>query len=346
MDNILSTYGLESLSVQPAGNEPSDPESDDDVEWGEQEDIEEESIGREHERIGQFLAHAVGNEDEVDDAEEHGEEVRTNCLCKNPCLQMFDKNNIDEHVLNLQELDKESKELYIMGSLQKFSNDKTRSGKRRRIRYKFKYEDKTICKAAFCTLFDIKPKTLSAVQKHLEMNGPVPRVHGNSGRKPHNALKYEDVKFCVNFLLRFAETNGIPQPAAPRGRDEDPPVFLESTLTKKDVHSRYNVAAVDAGVRELRISSFKGIWSHCLPHIRICGPRQDVCHKCEVMRKKVADAVEEASKLAAATALTEHIQVTHSQRVHTYFILLTATVFCRQKSGKLFAVLAMNLIIR
>ena len=47
-----------------------------------------------------------------------------------------------------------------------------------------------------------------------------------NGKKPKHALTFEDVKRVVLFISNYAEEYGIPQPAAPRGRDDTAPTSL------------------------------------------------------------------------------------------------------------------------
>ena len=51
------------------------------------------------------------------------------------------------------------------------------------------------------------------------------RQHGNRGRKPKHSINFDDVQRVVNFVLGYAEEHGLPKPAAPRGRDDEPPIF-------------------------------------------------------------------------------------------------------------------------
>ncbi|XP_060577599.1 uncharacterized protein LOC132734769 [Ruditapes philippinarum] len=236
------------------------------------------------------------------------------CKCKTNCLSQFDAEHIQGHILSLREMEKDQKEMFVMGSLLKIGAQETRKGKRKRVRYRYTFDGKTVCKSVFCHINDIGQRTVKSLLKHLNSNGPVPRIHGNTGRKPSHAVKYEDVRFCVDFLLLYAEINGLTMPAAPRGADEAAPVLLPCNTTKVDLHSKYQQACVEAGVRCLGITTFKCVWKQCLPHIKIMTAKDDVCHKCEIIRKRVADAINEMDKLEAANDLREHIQDAQRER--------------------------------
>ena len=71
-------------------------------------------------------------------------------------------------------------------------------------------------KDAFLFLQDIGKKYLKNLLKHMKTNDIRPRTNGNSGKKPHNALFFEEIKFVVQFINRYSEENGLSMPAAPR----------------------------------------------------------------------------------------------------------------------------------
>uniref|UniRef100_K1REW6 Uncharacterized protein n=1 Tax=Magallana gigas TaxID=29159 RepID=K1REW6_MAGGI len=136
-------------------------------------------------------------------------------------------------------------------------------------------------------------------QSWLDDSGSVPRQHGNQGRKPKHAVNFDDVRRVVNFNLSYAEEYGLPQPAAPRGRDDEPPIFLPCDSSKKRNHSLYKSAYETDDVRKVEYHTFTSIWTSCCSHIKMFVPCFDVCHWCEVLRRQVLDACKEEEKLAA-----------------------------------------------
>ena len=121
-------------------------------------------------------------------------------------------------------------------------------------------------------------------------------------------------KRVVDFLLGFANEFGIPQPSAPRGRDEDAPVFLSSTETILKLHEKYKTAVDEIGGRVLGVSSFRDIWKRCCPHIKISGPKDDVCAKCEKLKQLIADSTTDEDKLKYSDELKQHIEATIKER--------------------------------
>ncbi|XP_060586615.1 uncharacterized protein LOC132742275 [Ruditapes philippinarum] len=215
----------------------------------------------------------------------------------------------------MREIDRNEAEMFITGSVHQIATDETLKGKRRkRTRFRYTFHGKPICKKAFMYVNDIGSKALRNLLDHFTTNGAIPRTHGNSGRKPHHALGYNEIRFCVDWILWYADINRLPMPAAPRGRDGEAPILLPSNLTKASLHSQYCQACEESDVRKLGVSSFKNVWKNCIPHIKIMSPKDDVCHKCEQLRHSVMDAVTEQAKLDAANCHREHVQDAQTER--------------------------------
>ncbi|XP_052250406.1 uncharacterized protein LOC127857785 [Dreissena polymorpha] len=171
-----------------------------------------------------------------------------------------------------------------------------------------------VCRQTFLLLYCLSVDKLKALQKHVREKGVVPRVHGNTGRKPAHAISYDDVLCVVRFIQNTSNERGIPQPAAPRGIDNFPLVYLSAETTKLALHEEYSTTCTNQQVRALRLTAFKDVWRTCLPHVRIASPRDDVCATCEKMRHGVMDAITEEEKLLAVDALKTHILQAQRER--------------------------------
>ncbi|KAJ8313349.1 hypothetical protein KUTeg_009135 [Tegillarca granosa] len=145
------------------------------------------------------------------------------------------------------------------------------------------------------------------ITSHIKDHGVSPRTHGNTGKKPRHSLKFNDIKSTVQFISNYADESGLPQPAAPRGRDGVPPVYIPSNMTKK-----VSILCMSRVTKESDI-----IWNHCLPHVKIAKLRDDVCAICEKIRNCILDAVTEEDKLEATNRLREHILHAQEER-NTY----------------------------
>ncbi|KAH3857128.1 hypothetical protein DPMN_099728 [Dreissena polymorpha] len=74
----------------------------------------------------------------------------------------------------------------------------------------------------------------------------------------HYALM--NVNRVVQFIMNPSEEVGLPYPAAPRGSDNIPIVYLPASTTKLQFLARYIAACEERSVRRLKISSFKSIF--------------------------------------------------------------------------------------
>ena len=93
-----------------------------------------------------------------------------------------------------------------------------------------KYQAKDNVKSSFIPMAEnqfAKPRLLSYMtfknlKKHYKESGIEQRTHGNKGKRAPNALPYQVIENVVTYIRNFADENGLPMPAAPRGRNEIP----------------------------------------------------------------------------------------------------------------------------
>ena len=165
------------------------------------------------------------------------------------CYGTFLYAEIEEHVFTMRELSRGEKDMYIIGKL-KSKGTGMDSSQRKRQRYMYSYDDREVCKEAFLVLHDIGEKHLKNLVKHVKLNGPVPRSHGNKGKKPKHPLLFLDIKRVVNFIVRYSEECGLPLPAVPHGNDANQsPVLLPASSTKVDIHSKYKSVCEESNER-------------------------------------------------------------------------------------------------
>ncbi|XP_062571245.1 uncharacterized protein LOC134233284 [Saccostrea cucullata] len=144
------------------------------------------------------------------------EKVNDGCHCQMKCISNLSFEEIFGHISCMKELSNEERDMYLMGKL-KCSGTGDDSGKQiKRQRYHYNFDDREICKDAFLFIHAIGEKYLKNLVRHMKTNGIRPRIHGNTGKTPHNALKYDDTQYVVSFIQRYAEEHGLPMPAAPR----------------------------------------------------------------------------------------------------------------------------------
>ena len=241
------------------------------------------------------------------------------CGCSKRCLENFDPAQLEQALLNFQEMEKNEQDLVVLGLLEssRYSVDTTTRGlKRKKQWFKYTYGGVEVCAGAFRSVYGIGTKVFENLKKHLETCGPVPRTHGNKGRKPKNALTDEAVVNVAQFIKNYADQAGIPYPAPPplHSKKGVPPIFLPAGKTVTSIYKRYVESTSEAGTGAVGYHSFRSIWLKCLPHIRILTPCTDVCDLCEVLRRKVVEAVTEADKLQACQSLANHIGEAQAER--------------------------------
>ncbi|KAH3898417.1 hypothetical protein DPMN_022647 [Dreissena polymorpha] len=232
------------------------------------------------------------------------------CGCGRHCQKNFTPSSVYQSILDMCEKSKDEKEMFLMGILSNCldTSSSTKRGKKGfRVRTHFAINGASVCRETFQLFFDVKRAVLYALIQTVNQGGCTPRTHGNRGRKPKHALMFDDVNRVVQFIMNTSEEIGLPYPAAPRGKDNIPIVFLPSSTTKLHLHAHYSSACEERNVRCVKISAFKSILLHCVPHIKIAKPREDVCGTCERLRRDIVGAVTEDEKLHALTAMETHI---------------------------------------
>lgn len=252
------------------------------------------------------------------------------------CLKKFEKKKITEHRLNMQELDKNEKDLVIMGQLQACGLSKgntTRTGDRKRHRFSYQFENESICVDCYIYINNISIKYLKNLRKHIYTNGILPRRHGNAGRAPHNALTYEDSQNIVQFIIGYADRYGMPQPAARGVTDVVPPIYLPAQDTYDSVYNKYQDVAKEMNFRGVTEPCFRNVWKQCVPHIQFVRLRTDVCHVCEKHRKSIQEAVTEDEKLQISESFAKHIQ--YAQLERDYYKTRCKAAEEEQKCGNL-----------
>ena len=250
------------------------------------------------------------------DAERSIEEKFGQGCCGDNCYNQFCVDEVFLARLQLCELEKSEKEMLLLGKLQVGMNvsesvshaRRATSAKRQRVTYKYSYDYRSVCRSAFCFLHGIGEKVLKNLQQHLKTNGAIPRIHGNKGKLAHNAFSFDMVQFVVQFIRNYATVNGLPQPAAQRGRGETGPIYLSASEGYNIVHAKYLQSCLEADRVAVKYHSFCQIWLQCVPHIKFMKPRQDVCQKCDNFRILIMQSTTEADKLTYTQQFKEHVE--------------------------------------
>ena len=147
------------------------------------------------------------------------------CGCNQGCLKKFPREEIKAHRLNMLEMEKEEREMLVMGVLLswQYNSQQAKRGKRKPDWFRYCFQGEKNCVGAFRFLYHFGNKALRNLKKHVVEHGAVPRVHGNRGRRPHNYLPFPAVEHCASFIKSYSEEFGLPHPAPLHGRAEMPP---------------------------------------------------------------------------------------------------------------------------
>ena len=91
--------------------------------------------------------------------------------------------------LSFREVNKSSKDLFLMSSLQSGAlshSTATRGTSCLRQRYQLSILGCNVCLTVYLSVHDFHQKTIEMlIRTHFEAKGVVPRQHGNKGKKPH-----------------------------------------------------------------------------------------------------------------------------------------------------------------
>ena len=125
-----------------------------------------------------------------------------------------------------------------------------------------------VCQAVFLYANSCTRHVLQKVQAHLEAGCVVTPTHGLSGKKPWNVHSDEENLSATLFIQNYADVHGLPQPAAPRGHNKPPPIYLPCHTTKKMVHGLF----MSSGGK-MSNASFTRVWKTTCADIVIMQPR-------------------------------------------------------------------------
>lgn len=128
------------------------------------------------------------------------------CECKVSCFKDLSPECVYRHRLNIAELTKPEHEMYLMGVTMASLADRSatsRHKERVRQRASYVYQGKKVCLYAFLYLENVTLYHLKRIRNHVLGQGVIPRVHGNTNRKPFNTFSLETYQKVENFFKAF-----------------------------------------------------------------------------------------------------------------------------------------------
>ena len=134
--------------------------------------------------------------------------------------------------------------------------------------------------------------------KHMKTNGLVTRyelnihfnvlfiannrIHGNTGRKPPQALSRDELNRVLLFIKNYAEIHAILLPGRIPGlKDYEKVKLLPCNTSKRQLYLEYAESCEEIGIRACVESTFNSLWRRYLPYIRRAKPMTDLCITCK-----------------------------------------------------------------
>ena len=181
---------------------------------------------------------------------------------------------------------------------------------RNTMRTDFYHHGFRICRDVFKSLHGISQNKLTALITHYKVAGVEARVHHNKRKLPANAMKFDDTRAVVNFVVNYAKANAILLPGRTPGHWKSDVKLLPTNCTKKTVYVQYCSSVDAAGTRKASLRTFRRLWRQLLPYIVTMRPATDLCWYCQKGVTKLARSANlpDAEKSVAVRDYEDHLR--------------------------------------
>ena len=171
--------------------------------------------------------------------------VQCTCGCTRadgkPCSTLFSEDHYADLRAQAAFLTHEQLNLVILGSIMATLNheeecrswSRHKPAKRQKTMMTYMHHGYNLCKATYNFLHGVGNHRVKAIKKSYLQNGLTPRIHGNAGRMPHNALTYTQINNIVKFIINYAEQHAILLPGRIPSHKRDDLKLLPSSDSKK-----------------------------------------------------------------------------------------------------------------
>lgn len=266
------------------------------------------------------------------------------CGCEKHCDILFSPQHVNEIRSSCLELNTSDLDSVILGQLSAFGSTRNCVGittrhapkERDRTRFFYHHQGEKICSNMFFFLHTIGGKRRRNLISHFLEHGILPRVHGNTGKIPHNTLSLHVTEFVVRFLLNYTEQNGLLLPGRVPGYSRSDIKLLPSSVSKRGIWKFYHSATAthEDTIRSVSYSTFCRTWRNLLPSIILMKPMSDLCWQCQqnstaILRSANMPETEKSATLLKAEEHLRHVQTERSfykstcdmckETVHTFF---------------------------
>ena len=141
-------------------------------------------------------------------------------------------------------------------------------------------------------------------------------MHKNSKRKPAKALKYEDTRRVVDFILNYSEVHGIMLPGRTPKHWVTDAKLLPTNVTKRTVYEEYHTLCENSNVRCVKVLTFRKLWQQLCPFVCRMLPASDLCWLCQSATYKIAQSANKSDvkKQLVIQELTTHHAIVQQER--------------------------------
>ena len=216
-------------------------------------------------------------------------------LANGPCSQGLSAEDVSNYRLAISELENSELDLAILaqlhagmnaGELLTSTRGVARPGIRQRVTFQYAYKGQPICREMFLFLHRISRTRLYNLVKHLCTNGVVSHTHGNKGRLPKHAMKFDEITRVVDFIKRYADIHAVLLPGRLPKHHDYRVMKLPSYVSKATVYRDYVTASKalqDTGeeVRIISYCQFRRLWQELVPFVTTMKPSSDLCFVCQ-----------------------------------------------------------------
>ena len=262
-----------------------------------------------------------GDGDEQD-VESDSEEITVSCSCKlndgQSCHTRFSSAELSDVRLQFLDLTRAELDIAVLAKLScgihlssmTSSSRKGQQKERKAHRTDFYHHGFRVCREVFRYLHAIGQDKLTALIAHYKVCGVEARVHRNKRKRPFNALKLDDTRAVVDFIVNYAEANAIILPGRTPGHWKSDVKLLPTNCSKKTVYTQYCRAVDVAGTRKVALRTFRRLWQQLLPFIATMRPATDLCWYCQKGVTKLARSANlpDSEKSAALREYEEHLR--------------------------------------
>ena len=262
-------------------------------------------------------------------SEENEEVIRflnTGCGCSggvngSPCSESISKEAIVFNHNNCKELSSTELDMVILANIQASDHSEQHGSKagrkhKRRSRCSFHYKSIPICKKMFLFLYCISDSRFRSLKEHYGNHGITPRMHGNTKKRPSNALPYTVVEDITAFISNYVEENAIELPGRIPGYKDDDIKLLSSSESKANVWRTYRLSCESAGKMSIGYTKFVTLWNELFPNVVVAKPMTDLCGTCQQNTAKLQRSVNlpEDEKSACVKLQQEHLDWAKAER--------------------------------